>query len=395
MALGNRKIFYTVNNRGNALAIDFAHPLISASTTADVGDNDILLRMGFTVVDAGWEGDVVPRFTAAGTPANLPANLPVATQPDGSPILGLMRVEYSDRNLPLAGTFTLNLEGNPAFRSYETADANPAHATLTVRDDVNVPKVPIGPDRWAFGRCPTGQASLVPSTTDICYFDGFRNDKIYELIYVAKNPLVMGLGFATTRDLASFLRYQARDDAGNANPLGIIRRVYATGASQTGGYLRDYMYLGFNEDESHRKVFDAIIPTIAGTDRAFINVRFADPNVWSDQDDRHDLLQNSYAVFTYAVHTDPVSGIRDGVMKRPATDPLVFQIDSESEFWQLRGGLNVSDGAGSPIDPPDNVRLYFVSSTAHGFAAGGLGCTTGSSPLCANSTGSLRTDPKI
>jgi Alpha/beta hydrolase domain len=393
MVRGNRKIFYTINNRGNALAVDFAHPLISARTAADVGDNDILLRMGFTVVDAGWEGDVVPLFTSAGTPANLPANVPVAAQPDGSPILGLMRVEYSDRNLPLAGTFTLNLEGNPAFRSYETADANTAHATFTVRNDVNSAKTPIGSDRWAFARCPTGPASLAPSTTDICYFDGFQNDKIYELIYVAKNPLVMGLGFATTRDVASFLRYQASDDAGNPNPLGTgIRRAYATGASQTGGYLRDYMYLGFNEDESHRKVFDAIIPTIAGTDRVFINVRFADPNVWSDQDDRHDLLQNSYGVFTYAVHTDPVSGIRDGVMKRPATDPLVFQIDSESEFWQLRGGLNVADGAGVPVDLPENVRLYFVSSTAHAFVAGGLGRTTGANPLCVNPTGSLTTE---
>ncbi len=389
MTRGNHKIFYTVNNRGNALAIDFAHSLMAAQTAADVGDNDVALRMGFTIVDAGWEGDVVQRFTAAGTPANLAANVPVATQADGSPILGLMRVEYSDRNLPLGGTFTLNLEGTAGFRSYETADTNTAHATLTVRDDVNAPKVRIASNRWAFGRCPTGQTSLVPSTFDICYFDGFRNDKIYELIYSAKNPLVMGLGFATTRDVASFLRYEARDDAGNANPVGAaIRHSYSTGASQTGGYLRDFMYMGFNEDESHRKVFDGIIPTIAGTDRVFINVRFADPNVWSDQDDRHDLLQNSYGVFTYAVHIDPISGIRDGVLRRRATDPLVFQVDSESELWQLRGSLNVADGAGNPVALPDNVRLYFVSSTAHGFVAGGLGLgPPGASPLCANPTG--------
>ncbi len=393
MARGNRKILHTVNNRGNALAIDFAHPLISARTAADVGDNDIALRMGFTIVDAGWQGDVVPAFSAAGTPSRLPAYLPIAMQPDGSPILGLMRVEYSDRNLPLGGASTLNLEGNPAFRSYETADTDTAHATFTVRDDVDAPKVPIAPDRWAYGRCPTGAGSLVPSTFDICYFDGFRNDKIYELIYVAKNPWVMALGFATTRDVASFLRYEAQDQAGNPSPLDVpIRRSYAMGASQTGGYLRDYMYMGFNEDESHRKVFDGIIPTIAGTDRVFINVRFADPNQWSDQDDRHDLLQNSYGVFTYGVHTDPISAIRDGVLKRPATDPLVFQVDSESEFWQLRGGLNVSDGAGNPVELPDNVRLYFVSSTAHGFAAGGLGRATGTSPLCANPRGSATTE---
>jgi hypothetical protein len=145
------------------------------------------------------------------------------------------------------------------------------------------------------------------------------------------------------------------------------------------------MYLGFNEDESHRKVFDGVIPTIAGTDRAFINVRFADPNIWSDQDDRHDFLQSSYPPFTYAVTTDPVSGIRDGVMKRPATDPLVFQIDSASEFWQLRASLNVVDGLGRPVPLPDNVRLYFNSSTAHGMATSGL-LTPPPDPRCMNPT---------
>jgi len=383
MGRGNHKILYTVNNRGNALAIDFSHPLITAQTAADVGRNDIALRLGYTIVDAGWEGDVIP------TPTKLVASLPIASQPDGSPIIGIMRYEYSDRNLPLAGTFTLNLEGSAAFRSYETADTNTSHAILTVRDDVHAPKLPIASSRWAFGRCPGGPATLVPTTTDICFFDGFQNNKIYELIYAAKNPIVMGLGHATTRDVGSFLRYAAHDDAGNLNPLGSagIQRSYAMGCSQTGGYLRDFIYLGFNEDESNRKVFDGITPTCAGTDRVFINVRFADPNTYSGQDDRHDFLQSSYPPMTYAVTTDPISGIRDGVMKRPATDPLVFQIDSESELWQLRGSLNAANGDGESVRLPKNVRLYFVSSTAHGFSTVGLLTPPpGHSPLCQNPT---------
>jgi len=388
MARSNHKIFYGINNRGNNLGIDFGHQLLLARTAADVGDSDILLQAGYTIVDSGWEGDLLPAFADDGTPRRLVASLPLAFQPDGTAITGIMRVEYSDRSIPLAGTFTLNLEGSNGFRSYEPVSTDTSKAALTVRGDVDAPRQAIASSRWAYGRCPTGQASLVPTTTDICFFDGFKNDKLYELIYTAKNPTVMALGYAATRDVGSFLRYGSRDDAGNANPLGAgIRRSYATGASQTGGYLRDFMYMGFNGDESNRKVFDGIIPTIAGTDRSFLNVRFSDPNVWSNQDDRHDLLQNSYAVFTYGVHTDPVSGIRDGILKRPATDPLVFQIDSETELWQLRGGLNVADGAGNPVDLPDNVRLYFVSSTAHGFNVGGLRQNApGASPLCVNGT---------
>ncbi|HTO99697.1 MAG TPA: alpha/beta hydrolase domain-containing protein, partial [Myxococcales bacterium] len=377
MARGNHKIFYGINNRGNN-----PFSLLTATTQAQLAAFDVYFTMGYTLVDAGWEGDAVQTAT------NLTANLPIARQPDGSSIVGWMRVEYTDRNLPLAGTFTLTLEGNASFHSYETADPDPSHSILTVRDDVDSPKVAIGSDRWAFGKCPSGAASLTPSTFDICYFDGFRNDKVYELIYPAKNPIVMGLGHATTRDVGSFLRYQAKDDAGNANPLGSgIRRSYATGASQTGGYLRDFVYFGFNEDESHRRVFDGVMPTIAGTDRAFINVRFADPNIWSDQDDRHDFLQSSYPPLTYAVTTDPVSGIRAGVLHRPWSDPLVMQTDSETEFWQLRGSLNVQDGRGEPVDLPDNVRLYFNSSAAHSMRITGLRTNPpGSSALCANPT---------
>jgi hypothetical protein len=388
MSLSNHKIFYRVNNRGN-------DSLVAAQTVAQVGANDIFLKMGYTIVDAGWEGDVIPTAT------KLVAMLPIATHPDGSPITGTMRYEYSDRNIALAGAFTLNLEGTAGFRSYETADTNTAHSTLTVRDSVNGTKTLIASNQWAFGTCPTGQASLVPTTTDVCLFAGFVNNKLYEIIYPAKNPTVMALGHATTRDFASFLRYQMQDDVGTANPLGPgVRRVYADGGSQTAGYLRDFIYLGFNEDEAHRRVFDGIMPEYGGTDRVFINVRFADPNTWSDEDDRHNFLQSSYPPFTYGVTTDPISRIRDGVMHRPATDPLVFQTDSGSEFWQLRGSLNVANGESNP-DPrlPPNVRLYLNSSMAHGYRSSGLTVSgvvgPGTNVLCGNPTPGVSTAESV
>jgi Alpha/beta hydrolase domain len=383
---GNDKIFYTVNNRGN-------DALLNAKTAMDAASYDFALRAGYTIVDAGWEGDLVP------SPTRLAAGLPIAKQLDGSAIVGRMRVEYSDRNIPSAGAFTLPLEGSAAFRSYAAADTNPAHAVFTVRPAPGAARTPIAADRWAFGRCATGRDSIAASASDICYFDGFKADRLYELVYAAKDPIVMGLGFATTRDFASFLRNAPRDAAGTANPLArpdgrpAVRRIYATGASQTGGYLRDFLYLGFNEDESHRKVFDGVIPTIVGTDRVFINVRFADPNVFSDQDVTHDFLQTSYPPFTYGAALDPISGIRDGLLKRPATDPLVFQIDSATEFWQLRASLNVVDAAGQAVPIPQNVRLYFNSSTAHGFTTSGLLTPPpGKVARCANPTPSATND---
>ena len=369
MARGNQKIFYGINNRGNKLEIarhNFTTTNNNPLTAADAGDG-FLMRLGYAYVDAGWQGDVAPGNN------RLFPSFPAATQPDGSPIVAVVRIEYSDRTIPQSGTFTLTLEGSPNFRSYETADMDMAHSTLTVRDSVSGPKVPIPSDRWAFGSCPGDPATLVPNTTNICLFDGFRADRLYELIYPAKNPIVMGLGHAVTRDIASFLRFETHDDVGNANPLARsstsvgIRRVYGVGSSQDGGYLRDFIYLGFNEDESDRGVFDAVNVNIAAAFRWNFNIEFADPNTYSRQDDRHDFLVTGYPPpQTYAVTTDPISGIHDGILKRPHSDPLVIDTHTETEYYQLHGSLNLADGLGRPVPIPDTVRLYLMSSFQHG-----------------------------
>src|SRR4030088_1650090 len=114
-------------------------------------------------------------------------------------------------------------------------------------------------------------------------------------------------------------------------------------------YFRDFLYLGFNEDLAHRKVFDAVWINIPGSQRLFANVEFADPNTYSRQDDREDFLSTSHPPMTLGVTTDPVTGIRDGILKRPATDPLVFQTVTALEFWQFRASLDVADGSGQPV----------------------------------------------
>jgi hypothetical protein len=368
MAKGNHKIFYAINNRGNQQAISYFNfgpggnnPL----TAANVGDG-YLMRLGYTIVDAAWEGDLVPGN------GRLVPTFPVATNPDGSPIVAKLRIEYSDRTIPDKGTFTLPLEGAANFKAYPAADTNTAHATLTVRDSVSGAKTPVPSDHWAFGTCATGKAGLVANDTNICLFDGFRADRLYELIYDAKSPIVMGLAYAVSRDVGSFLRYETKDAAGNPNPLAQsatsagITRIYSFGGSQSGEYQREFVYLGFNEDEAHRKVQNALWVHKSGTHRLFANVAFADPNTFAEEDDRHDFLGTSYPPFTFAVTTDPVSKIRDGLSKRPQTDPLIVQTDTESEFWEMKDSLNVVDSAGHTVPIPNNVRLYLLSSLQHG-----------------------------
>lgn len=368
MSRGNRKIWYGVNNRGNPIEFQWrAFPAVTGNpplTVADIGENHILLREGYAFVDAGWHGDGIP------SGGSLYPKFPVATQPDGSPMVGPLRLEYT----PSEATFTLPLAAG--WRPYEPADTT-TRSTLTVRDRSDAPRQPIASDRWAFGTC-TAPDKVVPTTTDLCLFDGFKPGRIYELTYRAKNPVVMGLAYAVTRDVGSFLRYELRDDAGNPNPLAIgatsvgIRRAYASGTSSTGMYQREFLYLGFNEDEAHRKVFDGVTIFTGGTHRLFANVQFAHPTFYSGQEQHHDYTSTSYPPFTFAVTTDPVSGIRDGILKRPATDPLVIQVDNALEIWQWKGSLNVVDGAGNRVPLPDNVRLYFQASAGHTRRIAGL-----------------------
>ena len=386
MARGNGKLLYGINNRGNAIELGF-HTFPSTGPDADDG---LFFRLGYTLVDAGWAGDVVTTATRLG------ANLPVAVQADGSPVVSRIRIEYpSDPTASGGVTHTLPLKGNDRFVSYETADTETAHSTLTVRDAIDGERRPVAADGWAFGTCPSGEASLAASTTDICLFDGFDPDKVYELIYPAKNPWVMGLGYAVTRDVASFLRYETADDAGTPNPLAAsadatgVRRAYGLGISSTGMYLRDWLYLGFNEDEAHRRVFDAVRIHIPGSHRLFANVEFADPNIYSRQDRTPDFTSQSVPPLTYAVTTDPVTNVRDGILKRPATDPLVFHVDTSNEFWQMKASLNVHDGHGDPVPVPDNVRFYLLASHPHGGAAG-VGAMPTARGACAYVTNTYR-----
>ena len=115
MSRGNGKIFYGVNNRGNKLesGLRWHHvpPSNDPLSAEDAGDG-FLLRLGYTVVDAGWQGDVVE-----GNDRLFP-QLPVATRPDGGAIVAPVRVEFSDRSIPEEGTFTQPLKGSPGVRTF-------------------------------------------------------------------------------------------------------------------------------------------------------------------------------------------------------------------------------------------------------------------------------------
>jgi hypothetical protein len=353
MTRGNRKIFYNVNNRGNS---DLGPVTDPSKVNGQVAQQ---LRMGFALVDAGWHGDGIPN------PMQLFPNFPVATHPDGQPITGRVRLEFSVPTPQLSQPFA------PAWRAYETANADTAASSLVMRERAGATPIPIPSHRWTFGSCSQGLESLKATTTDVCLFDGFSPDRLYELIYTAKNPIVMGLAYAVTRDLAAFLRYQSEDYDGTPNPLAVAgarvpaRLAYAYGASSTGMYLREFLYLGFNEDEAGHKIFDGVFINTGGANRLFANIEFSSPTFYSAQDGHQDYLSNAQAPFTFGVSQCPLTGRTDGLLKRPNTDPRVIETVDENSFWTWKNSLQVADGRGNSVPIPDNVRLYFKAGAGH------------------------------
>jgi hypothetical protein len=170
------------------------------------------------------------------------------------------------------------------------------------------------------------------------------------------NPLV-GNQSALPRTPLSF----SRRDGGRYR--GGITHAYAWGRSQSGRFLRDLVYHGFNEDETQRKVFDAIAPHVAGGGRMFLNYEFARPVTSSQQHTNQldpELFPHAYNIIKAAQ-----TGRRDGILKRPKTDPYVFHTQTSTEYWQKRGCLAHTDGKGNDIGLPETVRLYVIASAQH------------------------------
>jgi Alpha/beta hydrolase domain len=341
-ANGNRRLFYEVLNRGGklGLALFNDNPVVvnDLVKAADAG-NGFLMNRGYTVVWSGWQGDIAP---GAGRMTFSPPVVPDIT--------GLARED-----------FVFDHTDNPASAtlSYPAADLDPAHAKLSVRQREADPRATPADLAFSFDG---------PSKISIKRPQGYDAGAIYEFIYTAKDPKVMGLGFAATRDVVSFLRHETADATGNANPLaGRIDRAIGFGLSQSGRYLHDYLYLGFNADEAGRTVFEGLMPHISGGKKTFTNYRFSQPGR-SPYQHADMLYPGADFPFTYPVITDTLTGKRDGFLARClAADncPKIIKSDSEIEFYQQRASLVVTDTEGRALSMPDNIRMFLLSNLQH------------------------------
>ena len=358
---GNGTLLFDAPNRGNPMALGIFDIGGSFADTAAIGDG-FLLRQGYTIVWAAWQGDVLPGG------GRLTMQVPVAQRHRGVELTGRVRSEL----IVSAPAPTLNLSAGAftgaSHASYEPVDPSGGGATLTRRVHEADAAEEIAPSRWAFADCDAKAFPGVPSTTRICIDGGFDPNYIYELTYTARQPRVLGLGFASTRDLLAFLRYRDHDDDGRPNPLAhAVGHLLMHGTSQSGRFLRSFVQLGFNQAEDGRIVADGINAHLASQSIA-LNVRFGQPGRAYGQHEDH-RYPAAEAPFTWDSSYDPISMREGGLLDRcraTGTCPKIVQTVSSTEYWQGRMSLDTTDvHATRDVAPPRDVRIYLFAGTQH------------------------------
>lgn len=242
----------------------------------------------------------------------------------------------------------------------KAATTNQSQAMMYVKNHSDQQNVVVPNSVWSF----VDNQNVKINRTDP-FLAGCDNGAAFELVYTAKDPLVLAVGFAATRDLISYLR----NDTTATNPAkGAIRATLAHGQSQSGRYLKGFIHWGFNADEQNRKVFDGVNPFISGAHDIASNERWGDANATGRKYQRHTIAKQEFP-FTYEVRRDTESGQTNGIFLRcqgSGTYPLIVHTDSGNEPYLKPTFLVTSDGQGHDIALPSTVRLYDVGSTQHG-----------------------------
>ncbi len=367
-ARGNRKIIYDVTNRGRKFIhwrlMDAQPGSVAASNdprnAADAGTG-LFFRMGYTLAWSGWDSEA-PRESNG-----LAMNAVIATD-NGKPIVRMIRDEL------VSGTrerVDPPKPGEPPRKqvlklSYDAATLDQGRAKLTVRRGETDARVEIPAASWAYAG--PRAIELLPAGTQP------QPGALYEFHYPAKDPRVLGIGMAATRDLISYLRY----DQSVKNPARAgIRTTLAFGISQSGRFLRDFVHDGFNQDEGARKVFDGVLAHTGGAGGVFLNHEFGQANRTATQHEDHTFPENAFP-FSSARMTDPVTGKTAGLLRGDGFDPLWMETNTSTEYWQKGASLLVTDPLGErDVELPGNARAYLIAGTQHGGAAW-MTSTTGS-----------------
>ncbi|HYZ89672.1 MAG TPA: alpha/beta hydrolase domain-containing protein, partial [Myxococcales bacterium] len=329
-ARANGALVVDVPNRGQMLT---GHNVIAGDADVD----SYYLRNGYTIAAVGWQFDV------RSEQGLLHLQAPIARGVEGR-----VRADFVVPTRTQEHSVSHVIQDQVGGAGYPVAD--PRGATLTERDAPLAARHLIEPSKWRFTDAWT-----------VRFEEGFLPGKIYEVIYTAKSPAVVGTGLAAVRDFADYCR---RD----ASAVAPAKRIYALGISQTGRFLRHFVYEGFNASESGAQVFDGLLVYVAGAGRGSFNHRFAQPS--RDAQPVSPLFYpTDLFPFTDAPTTDPLSGKTEGLLDRARKDgvvPKIIYLNTAYEYWSRGASLiHTTADATRDVAVPEEVRIYFLPGVPH------------------------------
>ena len=345
--IANDTLIYHVNNRGRSAThpeISLQHPLAS---------------QGFTYLVTGWINEL------SSAPGRLRLHAPVIGSEE-APITGPVRYEVSTGR----ATDSIAIAG-AGHLAYPPTEAGVAAATLTRRLYQSEPREPI--ERSQFDLTVSERKDSSQVDVALALDGGFEPGYLYELIYEAQDPVLVGAGMSAIRDAVAAIRHDQESDLLQDLNLPQIRHTIAYGVSQSGRLLRQFVYEGFNADLNGNKVFDGVIPIISGGGFGMFNMRFAMPTRTNGHHSNH-LYPNDLFPFTYGNSTDPYTGRQDGVLARARVadvEPKLMHIQTVNEYWLRAGSLTHTTADGrADVLIPENVRFYTIGGSQHGSGNG-------------------------
>jgi len=333
--------------------------------------------LGDIELASAWQGDNVgattvrPKASVAGMQF---LQVPFARQADGSRVTGQVLGRIVNRSG--VGSQPLMVQTNPVPykpMSLETAKAKlTSRAAETMSGEV-IDEQAVAAGDWAWARCDAQNPFPgVPDATQICLKKGFDAKRLYQVVFTAADPYVLGVGFAAWRDVGAFFKHAQADDTGTLNPIAkTVTHSIGRGVSQSGNYLRGWLHLGFNRDEAGAPVHDGLWPIIAGR-RIALNFRWAQP------DGVLELYQaGSEGPQWWLPHPDLLRGIpAAGILDRctaTQTCPKIMEHFGSAEVWALKLTPEwVGTDAKQDLPLPANVKRYYIAGSNHGGGAGGF-----------------------
>jgi len=311
---GNDTLFLEVPNRGGL------------GRFSDPARDPFPFVRGYTLAWLGWQFDVREEE------GRLQFTAPVAKG-----VRGKVRSDFIVETRTDEHTIGHFISGTIGGKGYPVADRS--DAVLTERDDVTTKRRTIPRTRWRF-----------TSDTTIALDGGFVPGTIYEIVYTATDPAIVGTGLAAVRDFVSYAKH-------DPDAVARVKTAYGFGISQSGRFLRHMVYEGFNADEAGRQVFDGLLVHVAGAGRGGFNQRFAQPSR-----DAQPLVPAFYPVDVFPF-TD------DGLLARANAEkvvPKIFYMNTGYEYWSRGGSLihTTPDGT-KDVQPAPTSRIYALVGHAH------------------------------